>query len=774
MKVKKLTIRGLRGIQGPLEIPFMRDGRYVGCTVFGRNGAGKSSIADAWEWFQTGKIEHLSREGAGKETYRNRFMPKKEAESWVELELVHPTRTVRVCWDEGNTSPEFEAFGARFVRPCQIRYSDLKTFVLETKSKKFGVLAGLMGLEEQCAYQKELEKAQRKFTKEVEHAERSANESLSHIEDLAGSSLDEMPEAIRALFLAAGVDNDRSIHASEVADAIKRTNLEDRATEIDRMRRAQVVLDSAVTSCTELGRKVPDFLVDARKFHEDQAAAAEALFLRLYETGRPLSGRTNPACPLCDQVAPNLDQHLAQKLDGLASLRTDRNALEERRTALLHLLNEARTHVHPCSIMTAEVASEAQALLALIDSVSSAIAVEVESLEVESLPETDEFRSCAERLITNAETEQTEIEARLGADGETVESAIRTLKEIGDGWQRYQRELTEAQHLSRRRDAFEKVVKHYASRNLEHLRTEFGRISDLVGRFFAILEEKTPGLDAAQLVLDDKGSAARLSVEVYGETHSPAYRTLSESQLNSFGLAVQLAIAKTYNHDFKFLILDDVINSFDAHKRPRVVSLLREEFDEWQILLLTHDDLWRERLQRTLRHWNHDELVANPPPAIGARFKPPHKVVNRIEAVREKLENDRPHEAGALLGPYVEAQLQLICESFAAEVRFSRRQNPTLADLTRALRKRAVAKLGKSHLLISVLNSFEELSFFRNWTAHEKNPIAPFSPDEVQDALDAWLAVEDATCCSACNGPAKYDGKKRFLCDCETLVLQKE
>lgn len=80
-KIKVINITGIRGIKE--RLPLYLDKKSV--LIFGENGTGKSSLADAMEWFYKDKIEHLTGEEVGtKNALRNIFLPDNE-EGKVEI-----------------------------------------------------------------------------------------------------------------------------------------------------------------------------------------------------------------------------------------------------------------------------------------------------------------------------------------------------------------------------------------------------------------------------------------------------------------------------------------------------------------------------------------------------------------------------------------------------------------------------------------------------------------------------------------------------------------
>jgi hypothetical protein len=88
-------------------------------------------------------------------------------------------------------------------------------------------------------------------------------------------------------------------------------------------------------------------------------------------------------------------------------------------------------------------------------------------------------------------------------------------------------------------------------------------------------------------------------------------RILSEAHLNSLGICLFLASAKHFNKTIGFLVLDDIVTSFDIDHRRPLARLLSENFSDTQFLLFTHDKLWFEMLKKDLPsgRWVFKELM---------------------------------------------------------------------------------------------------------------------------------------------------------------------
>lgn len=62
VKIKTISLSGLRGVKGKLELPLNKKSALF----YGDNGSGKSSIVDAFEWFYFDRVDHLSNEEIGR------------------------------------------------------------------------------------------------------------------------------------------------------------------------------------------------------------------------------------------------------------------------------------------------------------------------------------------------------------------------------------------------------------------------------------------------------------------------------------------------------------------------------------------------------------------------------------------------------------------------------------------------------------------------------------------------------------------------------------
>jgi hypothetical protein len=148
-RIERLEMQAFRGIPEGFELDL--DGRSL--LVFGENGTGKSSIADALEWYFTGRIELLSHEGRDRAT-RHVGADKKLRTAVT----VKTTGTLggMITYPPGELPKVRRAAGRE---TFMLRGRTLADFVNKPKAKKWQVLAEILGLNEIDRFRLDLQRA---------------------------------------------------------------------------------------------------------------------------------------------------------------------------------------------------------------------------------------------------------------------------------------------------------------------------------------------------------------------------------------------------------------------------------------------------------------------------------------------------------------------------------------------------------------------------------------------------------------------------------------
>lgn len=804
-EIRAIRLRGFRGMLAPFELTL--PAANASCIVHGRNGHGKSSITDAWEFVHRGKIEHLAKEGAGVDSYAHRRAPADE--SYVELEFADASMGTLRCYTDGRATPDsraakqkLNALRAAAPHPCHIRFEDLSRFVYLTKTERHDALATLMGFTKQVETQKSLRRVQKQLSERAKQSVAVADKGSRDLAALIGN--DSVDDAIVLAYLNAAFVAHQAPEAS--TDESVDRSVQSLASSIETDARA-VELSAAETFNRALGRlaTAEDLAEDISKYalaltsyRSAATTTVNALLVRLFDVGADvlssLSHAEGDPCPLCGQsFTGSLVDHVASERQALIAVRTLRENVKTTGAAVAASLPPRNALTSALSTAIADAVSsgaawptgELEAVSVGIDAgfeeVRALLSVSVEQLDDATIARLTELATNLGELQGTFERSKKVLTDQIEERASTLRTDTRRADIVGTHarvtrvvarWRQWRDERTNSWGLSELSRRFDAVVEDYVAASIADVQARFSQISEDVEKFFGILEANTPGIQKPALrLLLDQDRAVVLEVEFRGEVISPAYKFLSESQLNSFGLAVFLASARRFNPAFPFLILDDVVNSFDGQKRPQVIRLLKQEFAGYQILLLTHDRVWWAQLTDAFKSWSRFHIVRYEP-AVGPVLA---KGRSDIESIEHHLDVDDPRAAGGLLGPFLERRLQELCERFQVLVTYNQRNEYTLAPLLTRYRVRVSEKLGAAHAVSAATTALESDLTFRNFMAHWKDPEIEVTTDELRIVVERWNALEALLTCAneSCHGFPAYDGSSAFVCDCGTLRLSR-
>ena len=803
--IEKITISGFRGILHPMELDFTKGDNIKSIVLYGRNGTGKSSITDACEWFHTENVSHLRREGAGARSFPHRDAAPEQ--TYVEIEF-SDLDTARLEYNADRiTSPtatgDIQAFRDIASHPFYIRFDDLKEFVYQTKTEKYERLAELMGFNPQVEFQKSLQRVLNKLSSRLETRKNTYEQRREELFTLLNISTAKVRAILAALeerFERNNFDAPESLEDIEVGRNCleKRIENDPKAQRIGELEKIEEALGKASSLCQHI-KPLREYIEQIRDFADVEASAIESLLLELYEKGAEVleAQSQGPSevtkCPLCEEsYKGDLLDHVKVKLDSLRNLKSARNKLKQvgrsaRKSAqkidqILRKVPQVQSVAFSVDNLTFESLQEeaddtqkkVQKVRSSLDSVpdsqmneyADALSTHVDKI-ADSL---NHFDRCRDKLL-KAVLQKKEI-LKEGSERAQLVSDYNHLRDAIEKWNALQRSQADYSQLQTTYTYFEQTVEDYIQVNIEDVRKRFTEISADVRTYFELLEEGTDGISDPEIKLvPDKDRAIMLEVGFHGTATSPAYKYLSESQLNSFGIAIFLASAKRFNSDFPFIVLDDVVNSLDGYKRPQLITLLKQELSDHQFLLMTHDNFWRDRLFEQFQDWNRVQIIDWKP-----RYGPVlENGKTAMEEVDDAIRRDKPVMAGQMLGPYVERRLRTLCEWTGASMPYQKNPSHGLDRLLNALISRAKNTVGKSSEMYEALRNFYSQSAFRNLCAHGRTPTIQITSGEMKSAYVAWKKIENLFKCTnnKCNGHIRYDGSKNvFYCSCANTKIE--
>jgi len=629
LKLRSLCSYGFRGIRNDVKIDFGKKCRSL--IIIGGNGKGKSSFVDAVEWLLNGRIEHLAREGCGDSAYRHRLLPNDEM-ARVEIVTRDPqlsgSRTLdskRRTQFNPEDSPLIQLIDQARGDTVILRYGQMCDFVDKTKTEKLRYLADILGMGAlsnlRDALLKTVNRLQKdgdyryllsqiaEYEKQLSHAVAPNRFSEPNIIALAESLRQKLGGQIP-------VEDMHSLQAS-TDELLARSRRDERAREIILLRQhlsdLEPVLDDDTTT-----QQIRALASDVAALRADKAAVDQIALAELYKAGQEVIGRQigdTRACPLCGQevTRQELMDHLCSQLEAIGEIRARLGNLDSTRQALTKILRKWHTwlttvHTVATGLSLAEGKKLKKAAETAIDQVKSwQDSLEAEGNPLRPVPEPSSEERAVIHIFAKVRNETVVAMTRhlSNLEGSAEQKAYYDQLELLD---RLARDFVAWHRTCRRKSHFERQIKtmetiHALCEQMEReaLEQVLKAVSTDVNKYYLKLHPGE-GFDKVRL-WPTKTRGVEFEFTFHGEKISPPGQLMSESHLNTLGACLFLASARHFNRYTRFLILDDIINSVDAGHRTPLARLLRDEFEDFQLILLTHDRMWFDILRRTAPSW---------------------------------------------------------------------------------------------------------------------------------------------------------------------------
>ncbi len=790
--IKNIKVKNFRGIKLEIVFPFQKGSNLTSLAIYGKNGTGKSSIVDAWEWFRDSKINHLSREDAGEKAYPH--IDSDGQDSYVEIELEGNTDPIKCKYNPKRiTQPiikgDHETFKAVVTHPCHLRYGDLQKFVYFRKAEKYQYLAKYLGFEIGLIVQNGMKtysnSLQLKIDKYFSLQEQNAK--------ILKSTLDISEKPNETLVLAS-INRIAAKHSLQEINGFTEVNLiynnlkslienNPKTKELAEWKAFKSKLEQFYP-VSKIGNALTSIEALFNSIKEDETNISNLSRISLYESGLNIleDSVDKNICPLCDLTFnDDLEAHIKKKHLELADLKKNYDRFTKEKETLTNTLNSLISKIQRVNDIESDIVREklndffvsihtvaenaVLAIRTLSNTIANIVAIDLSK---------QEFVGVLDKLVEEEKQIKKSVEGFISTLNDDTARVDLTddytkLNELKSSFFQFDLNKKKVAWLNESKQKFDVYFSKYNNWVKNQIQAAFDDISDDIITYFNILEDNHPYIKNPQIKLvEGRDKAIELEIDFAGESLSPAYKVLSESQINSFGLAVFLAAIKHFNKEFKFIILDDVINSFDAYKRPRVIELIHEHFSDFQFLVLTHDILWFDQLNKRFPRWNKRRFYGWDFPT-GPKIEVAKSSFERIE---DDILKDYGREAGHKLGVYLEWIIQVLNQNLHSPIQFRINNQYVLSELFDALKKRIKDKLKADHKLFNLLNRFETDALFRNYCMHWKD--IEYTASEIKRILEHWKEIESIFQCDGdCQRFVEYEtADSSFKCRCGSHDLR--
>jgi wobble nucleotide-excising tRNase len=238
-------------------------------------------------------------------------------------------------------------------------------------------------------------------------------------------------------------------------------------------------------------------------------------------------------------------------------------------------------------------------------------------------------------------------------------------------------------------------------------------------------------------------------------------------------LSFFLASVVAFNKINKFLLLDDVISSFDSTHRKKFADLIFEKFSEYQIILLTHEREWFQYVSQLAKrkNWFINEVKWNEIDGSHLEDKP----ANLREIIETNLSMGNVELLGNPIRTYLEQFLKDVCANLDVKVSFRfneinerRMADELLNELKSKINKSSNDLKARMPIIESVINS----TIMGNLLSHD-NDFSPRLGDiksfwsDIKE-VEALFYCQEATCTRPAVSLKNYDTvAKKIRCGCD-------
>lgn len=729
MKVTRLNAEGFRSLRGPERIE-LRNGRSL--CLLADNGRGKSSVVDALEFWSTGDVDWVHRDGVGLGALVH--LSTDEAIVEVATDTVAARRRL-----VGTRASELEVdqgvmlVGSTLEPIPILRHRTMSGFVNMTANDKRTELLTMLGLTELAPFRRGLDSAARRTKADVRQAEQAAETTRAALDAaLHGSQLEQR---ISELASAAGV----SVSCEQ--DLLESLGNSHEGAELETTRLAQVEeLDVA-------NRAANASSVDGwnAAVADEQVANERGLSALLAAGKQILAGWDQERCPLClveqsrDKLAARVQARALELAEADRKFTTAAAEAEDREQVLLRLGRALRAVVDDDRNATWRHLDTARDLLATL------------RVEVGHVKAARVSRGAIRRTVS---TLSDEVLAALRADVARAPAdsgpVLLELAQLRSRLVASRKATAEQAHAERVFASVERAAELGAVAVRGAIDTALSGLNVTVGDYYARLIGTSPYGEVKLVYRDARAGGVEFSFVWDGrEDVSPPQRVMSESQLGALGLALFLARLKVRPPAWRTMVLDDVVTSFDVVHRTRLVRLLASEFSDWQVILCTHDHQLSRVMEDEAAGWRQLK-VASWTPDGGTTFgeaKP-------RERLRDLLQRGHaPDELGGLARQAMEQALERPVRKLRLRIRHDPNNSYSADEYRRALLD-GLGEGGYVHSQHPVLQRLATDRSVTNRACHFKEREPGVTAADLDILLDDLQELDELFVCKQCGKPA--------------------
>jgi ABC-type lipoprotein export system ATPase subunit len=593
--LRSITVEGFRGVGRPAMLELVPG---PGLTlVFGRNGSGKSSFAEALEQLLTGDtFRWANRTKEWRDGWRNLHHPHAALRAELALEGERAPCVVAGQWPDDGALEDGETWAQVQGKPRTalaalgwtsaletyrpfLSYNELGSMLDEGPSKLYDALSAILGLDALVEAQAVLQKARTSREKALKEAQALHKELLAGLPGIE----DERAQAV-AIALGAkdwGLDKVEQVLAGSAAAegeegalrllrelaALPAASAEAVTQAAAALRAATAKVKGAAKTVAARSRDLAEVLDHALRFHERHG---------------------DGECPVCGRAGALTAKWRAEKAAQARDLR------------------DAAREVDAAQRQAADARAQAQRLPApRADAIERAPALG---------PEVARAAEALRAWTAGLSTEDGEALAdHLEKAGPRLRGAVEALRRLAtaelqkreDAWRPFARQI--AAWVETAREARQGAAAVPALKKAEEWVKDAGeairneRFDPIAQRSIGIWNQLrlNSNVTLGSITLESAGKRRRVDLHVQVDgVEGAALGVMSQGELHCLALSLFIPRATVPESPFRFIVIDDPVQSMDPARVDGLARVLQAAAKDRQVIVFTHDDRLPEAVRR--------------------------------------------------------------------------------------------------------------------------------------------------------------------------------
>lgn len=765
MKLKQIDIKGLRGVKQELSLEL--NGKSI--VLYGDNGMGKSSISDAIEWFYTNKVAHLGGiEIDLKDALRNASLDEDfVSEAGLKFYKKSDYDTAKTLFNKrGKLEQDFTVktdLIKQYIIDSKeenllLRYKSLNDFVDNTKGDKLKYLSDIIGFSEVTKKKEVLRKAHTSIISEIKNQnfEGQITSQKTILISKIGAAVSQNKDFFDIINnKIAPLKTKLKVESLEDVDALlkhlKSATNEKLVKESSFLEKNQIAAYGLQSEIVNINSSYQSYYDEFQKIAADVEGIMKIYIGELLKIGDNVVQKYHKeeSCPLCLQPKniEELRSEIAERLKEIDESSKKLEAFKKAQELIKNISVERIKRIDSLLLDDAFKMPENEQLKKDLESIKKKIKLieTASSTKVASgdkIQNVDEISFNVSDFLFLKKLDDRIKKLKEAIKKDNITEIYANISASKDAFLKIKTLEKERKKLEKQRNSLSIIYNEFVKVQKEGLENFINSFSTKINEYYQYMNPDEPFQEIKIVTMGEEDELNGITIEYKynGDWVSPPQKYFSESHLNCFGISFFLASVDAFNDINEFIILDDVISSFDSNHRKRFAELLFEKFSKYQLILLTHEEEWFRNFVKPLAKkngWLVNEIKWTE--SKGTHFE---ESQGDIKAkIERKISESEVDGLGNPLRQYLEHSLKDICINLDVKVSFrpneiNEKRMPD--ELISELKSRIKSKSNDLQEHYPTIDRIANSSILGNLLSHDN----PFNP-KIGDLKAFWADIQE-------------------------------